>query len=109
MEYVFGNDGKNETLRTKNSEHSELSGFVTVRREYPDQTITDSFFVVEKTKTDEDCEGNCYDWYVIDKHNRIIDKSPAMEKLVEKTNADVMYLSMMTGVDIPSEEDTENE
>ncbi|WP_295757350.1 hypothetical protein [uncultured Oscillibacter sp.] len=38
--------------------------------------------MVEKTGSDEDGEGNCYDWYEIDRHYRTIDKSGAVAERV---------------------------
>lgn len=88
MEYVFGTDsyGGVETLRTKGSEHTDYEGFVEVVQEYSDSTITDTFHVIRKFESDEDAEGNCYDWYEIDRHNRIVDKtklvSARMDELI---------------------------
>ena len=82
MEYIFGkNEQKqSEVLRTKGKTHSDIKGFFEVVNKYPDCTITDSFFVVQKYHSDEDAEGNCYDWYTIDKHNRIIDRTPPLKE-----------------------------
>ena len=82
MEYIFGkNEQKqSEVLRTKGDTHTDMSGFCETVREYPDCTITDSFFVVRKYHSAEDAEGNCYDWYIIDKHNRIIDRTPPLKE-----------------------------
>lgn len=94
MEYIFGNDCSNltENLKTVGDEHSNLEGFCEVVREYPDCTITDSFSVVEKTKSDEDSEGNCYDWYIISNHNRIIDKTKDM-----RSNLELLISSALEG------------
>ena len=85
MEYIFGNDSRSlvENLKTVGSEHTNLEGFCEVIREYPDCTITDSFSVVEKIGSDEDPEGNCYDWYIISNHNRIIDKTKTLKDNLE--------------------------
>ena len=82
MEYIFGSNDftGEEVLKTIGAEHSDLSGFQQTVREYPDCTITDSFFVVRKHHSAEDSEGNCYDWYTIDKHNRIIDRTPPLKE-----------------------------
>ena len=82
MEYIFGKDEhrQSEVLRTKGDTHTNMSGFCETVREYPDCTITDSFFVVRKHHSAEDSEGNCYDWYTIDKHNRIIDRTPPLKE-----------------------------
>lgn len=81
MEYIFGRDDQNgiETLKIKNKQHTDLQGFCEVAREYTDSVITDSFFVTEKIFESEDSEGMCYDWYAIEKHNRTIDRTKAME------------------------------
>lgn len=82
MEYIFGSNDftGEEVLKTVGTEHTELSGFQQAVREYPDCIITDSFHVVRKTKSDEDCEGKCYDWYLIDRHSRIIDRTPPLKE-----------------------------
>ena len=94
MEYIFGNKqhgGVNvETLKTVDSEHSNLSGNIQIIREYPDCTITDSCCIMERYHTAEDEEGNCYDWYIISNHWRNIDKS---EKEIAKTNAKLAALT----------------
>lgn len=64
-----------EVLKVKGDAHTDLTGFQQVERVYPDQTITDTFRVVRKLDSQEDGEGNCYDWYEIDRHNRTVDKS----------------------------------
>ena len=91
MEYLFGKD-KCETLRTKGSEHTDLTGFQEVVQEYPDCTITDSFRIVRHYKSDEDAEGNCYDWYLIDSHNRIIDRTKPIQ-----ANIDAILVSLLGG------------
>lgn len=77
LEYVFGTNEytKTETLMTKGASHTDLTGFCTVSQSYPDCSITDSFFITRKRKAAEDPDGNCYDWYDIDKHNRNVDKT----------------------------------
>lgn len=85
MEYIFGNDSASlvENLKTVGSTHTDFTGFCEVVRTYPDCTITDSFSVVEKVKSAEDSEGNCYDWYVIANHNRIIDRTEPLKSNLE--------------------------
>lgn len=78
MEYVFGTKGEVEVLKTKGSAHTDLIGFHQIERTYPDQVITDNFRIVRKLDSSEDGEGNCYDWYEIDRHYRIVDKTHAM-------------------------------
>lgn len=79
MEYIFGttnrNGSINENLKTVGDVHSDLSGFVEIKRSYPDCDIVDKFRVVKKYKFDTNSEGKCYDWYVIDNHYRYIDST----------------------------------
>lgn len=94
MEYVFGTNSYSgvETLRTKGSEHTNFDGFVETVQDFDDSTITDTFHIVCKTKSDDDVEGNCYDWYIIDKHNRVIDKTKRL-----KANIDVLVATILEG------------
>ena len=86
MEYVIGQNGKKEILKTKGDSHTDLSGFQEITQEYPDQTITDNFRIVRKIDSQEDVEGNCYDWYEIDRHYRVVDKTGPIKADIEKTN-----------------------
>lgn len=73
-----------EILKTKGDTHTNLTGYHEIGRTYQDQTITDSFRVVRKMDSKEDEEGNCYDWYEIDRHYRVVDKTgPVVEALAE--------------------------
>ncbi len=94
LEYIFGTNDYSgvEVLKTVGKEHTDLIGFQETVREYPDCTITDSFYVVQKTKSDKDAEGNCYDWYVINQHNRTVDKTKPVQM-----NLDVLMASMLEG------------
>lgn len=78
MVYVFGSVRRNgvnvENLKTIGETHSNLSGRECVERKFPDAHMTDTFYVKEKYRSDEDAEGNCYDWYVISDHNHYEDK-----------------------------------
>ena len=89
MEYVFGTKGRIEVLKTKGGHHTDLTGYHQIEREYPDQTIIDNFRIVRKLDSREDAEGSCYDWYEIDRHYRMTDKTgPVVERLA-KTAAEV--------------------
>lgn len=77
-----------EILRTKGRTHTDLRGFHQIERTYPDQVITDNFRIVCKTDSKEDAEGNCYDWYEIDRHYRTVDRTgPVAEKAAEDAAA----------------------
>ena len=83
MEYIFGVVERNgvtvENLKTVGEAHSRLEGFMQTVREFPDSTITDRFRITEKYRSDEDADGNCYDWYVISDHYRYVDKTEAVK------------------------------
>ena len=83
MEYIFGVVERNgvtvENLKTVGDAHSALDGYIQTVREYADSTITDRFRITEKYRSDEDAEGNCYDWYVISDHYRYVDKTEAVK------------------------------
>lgn len=94
-EYVFGTTDRNgiaaENLKTAGDTHTDLKGYVQVIREYPDQTITDSFRIVEHYNSAENAEGVCFDWYEIAEHNRDTDRTPPIKSdvgtLTEALNA----------------------
>ena len=104
MEYVFGTKGEVEVLKTKGSTHTDLTGFQQVEQKYPDQTVTDNFRVVRKLDSQEDVAGNCYDWYEIDRHYREIDKTGPIADAGTKNAANIDYLRMMSGIELPDEE-----
>ncbi len=87
MEYVFGTNGKMETLKVKGSAHTDLTGFHQIEQKYPDQTVTDRFRIVRQLNSAEDVEGNCYDWYEIDRHYRTVDKTRSLVAQAEDTDA----------------------
>lgn len=83
MEYIFGTYKDKEILKTKDIQHSDLKGWLTIKIDYPDSSISDSFYISEKYNSKEDEAGNCYDWYYITNHSRIIDKSDALRKEID--------------------------
>ena len=88
MEYIFGHTGNVETLRIKGKDVTELSGFCQLVRETDLDTTVDNFRVLKKYHSAEDPEGNRYDWYEIDKHYRMVDKTgPVKKGLDELTDA----------------------
>ena len=98
MEYVFGTEGEIEVLKTKGDSHTELTG-------YPGEKIADNFRVVRKIDSTEDSEGNCYDWYEIDRHFQQIDRTGPVAEAGAKNTANIDYLSMMSGIDLPGEDE----
>lgn len=92
MDYIFGTRMGLETLKTKGKFHTDMTGFHSIEQVYPDQTITDNFHINRKYDSKEDAEGNCYDWYVIDHHYRITDKTNPLRE-----NINAIMASMLEG------------
>jgi len=97
LEYVFGTEEDREILKTKGDSHTNLTGYQEVVRQYPDQNIVDRFRVIEKINVAEDEEGNCYDWYTIDKHYRDTDKFPLDIRETEQEITDLQIENMEMG------------
>ncbi len=75
-------------LKVKAGAHTDLTGYHQIERTYPDQTITDCFRIVQKLDSQEDGVGNCYDWYEIDRHYRVVDKTgPLVQRAAEATTS----------------------
>lgn len=89
MDYVFGTKDGAEILKTIVGAHTSLTGYHQLEREYPDQTITDNFRVVRKLRSAEDAEGRCYDWYEIDRHYRMTDKTGPVAEQAAKAAAEM--------------------
>lgn len=102
MDYVFGTKGGAEILKTIGGAHTSLTGYHQLEREYPDQTITDSFRVVRKLRSDKDVGGRCYDWYEIDHHYRMTDKTGPLAERTAKAAAELQ--DALCEQDIASEE-----
>lgn len=105
MEYIYGKSTRNgetrESLKTVGDEHSNLSGYISTVLEFPDGTkITDHCRIVEKYASKE-ASGKCYDWYIIDSHYRETDTTGKTMKAVHQISANLDYISMMSGVEIP--------
>lgn len=96
-----------EILKTKGDAHSDLIGFQEVVREFPSEKITDRFRVVRKLDSKEDEAGNCYDWYEIDRHYRETDRSAPLVQAEERNAANIDFLSMMSGIDLPEVNDSD--
>lgn len=102
MEYVFGTKKELEVLKTKGSSHSDLTGYHQIEQIYPDQTVTDHFRIVRKLESQEDGEGNCYDWYEIDHHYRTVDRTKPIEQQVNAVNetTSIAFVTMAEKGDI---------
>lgn len=89
MEYFFTTYQKKEMLKITALEHTDLTGFHEIVREYPDQIITDRFCIVRKTNSKEDGEGNCYDWYEICNHYRYTDKTRPIQEALDEAKMEL--------------------
>ena len=92
MEYIFGKMRRQgqyvEILKTVNDKkHSNLLGFCHVEKQYPNSIDIDDFRIVEKYDSDEN-EGKYYDWYIIDSHNKTVDKFSIAQPEINKGIAD---------------------
>lgn len=107
MNYIYGTSTRNgvlhENLKTVGVEHSNLSGYINTVREFGDGTkITDHCRIVKKYASKE-ANGLCYDWYIIEDHYQQTDISQKTQEKLNQLTANLDYLSMMSGVDIPTE------
>lgn len=112
MEYIYGTSTRNgvlcENLKTVGSEHSYLSGYISTVKEFESGTkITDKCQIVKKYASKK-VDDVCYDWYIISDHYRETDTSQNFQKKLDQISANLDYLSMMSGVDIPKEGGAEN-
>lgn len=108
MDYIYGISTRNgvlcENLKTVGTEHSNLSGYISTVRDFSDGTkIEDRCLIVEKYASKQ-VNGICYDWYRIKDHYRDTDTTQKAKAEVDKVSANLDYISMMAGIEIPVEE-----
>lgn len=76
MEYIFGESTHQHAdkliLRTKGTEHTQLTGVIEHLEEFADSTIKTSCRILEHLGSADDDEGNCYDWYEVDQYKQEI-------------------------------------
>lgn len=72
-------------------------------------TVEHTFRVEQVLKEDTDREGNAYRWYVLAEHSTATDRSPAALLLGRQNAANLDYLSMMSGIDLPGEDESGTE
>lgn len=112
MEYIFGISkrfgGLKENLKTISNQHSDLLGYINIIQEYPDGSKVEDRCRIVKKYAEKEASGLCYDWYIIDEHYRSIDNSNKVKKEIDKVSASLDYISMMSGIDIPIEEEGAN-
>ena len=110
MEYIFGTEQRGgvtvETVKMicPTAEAREQSGSFTVERNDAISITSDSFQIVEKIR-EVVSDGLTYQWYVIDKHYRYIDKfTPGIKSTEQEiTDQDLAIMEaeqMITDLDL---------
>lgn len=106
MDYIFGKstrtDATVENLKTVGVEHTNLSGFISVVRNFDDGSKIEDRCRIIKKYASKDANGKCYDWYLIDNHYRIVDNSGRADRKIMQLTANTDYIAMMADVDIPT-------
>ena len=106
MEYIFGTSTRTgetiENLKTVGVEHTNLSGFISVVRNFDDGSKIEDRCRIIKKYASKDAGGKCYDWYLIDNHYRVVDNSGRIDQKIMQLTANTDYIAMMAGVDIPT-------
>lgn len=88
MEYVFGTKGDIEILKVKSPSGTSLTGFQQTVLETDVDKTTHNYRIVEKYRTEvSEIDGSVYDFYEIDRHNTVIDKTPRVYQALADTNA----------------------
>jgi hypothetical protein len=77
VEYIYGTDGDKQILKTVGPAHTNFTGFVVTSREVDGVSTIDKCKIVEHYKSDEDEEGNCYDWYEVTARDHYEDRTVA--------------------------------
>lgn len=99
MEYIFGTDRLNgvevENLKTAGDAHSDLEGYVEVRRVYDDSVICDRFRIVEKYRSMEN-EEKKFDLYHITDHYRYTEITQKMREEMAQTReaSEIAFVTM---------------
>lgn len=77
MEYIYGTDGDKQILKTIGPAHTDFSGFIVTSRESGGVSTVDKCKIVEHYRSEEDEEGNCYDWYEVTARDHYEDRTVA--------------------------------
>lgn len=106
MDYIFGTSTRTgetvENLKTVGAEHTNLSGFISVVRNFDDGSKIEDRCRIIKKYASKDAGGKCYDWYLIDNHYRVVNDSGRIDQKIMQLTANTDYIAMMAGVDIPT-------
>ena len=106
MTYTFTETNRgNIIFKTIDKIHTNLFGWQELSTKYPDSIVTDKFYIISHTKSDEDSEGNCYDWYDVKDRYRQIDTTPPLSKSISDNDmmtVDQEYRLSLIEVNMPS-------
>ena len=107
MEYIFGYEEEyGEVLKVISPKDITLErGQTIIERNYSDQIITDSFYIIERVREKEDTAGNKYVWFKIKNHYRYTDKfTPGIketeQEITEQDLANIEAEQMLTDLDL---------
>jgi len=98
MEYVIGTVQRGKShriiLKTKDKQHTDLEGRVTLKQKRGNTTLRDTFTVIQKYQTGNSTDGYAYDWYYIEDHYCNEDRSDEVRAELEQTVTDLEIESM---------------
>lgn len=66
-------------------------------------------FVIKMLFKTEIIGERCYRWYQLDYFSKSVDRSPEVKSEADQNAANIDYLAMMSGIDIPIEEESYDE
>jgi hypothetical protein len=93
MEYVIGTVKRGSkfyiNLKTKDIEHTNFKGRITLEDKRGNTVIRDTFTVIEKYYQSESPDGYAYDWYFIEGHSRQEDRSEEIRSQMEQLLTDL--------------------
>lgn len=96
-----------QVLRVKSKDPITLTPgrYHTVTEEFPDMTVTHNFKVDYIVADDSDADGYVYKWFALKEHHTATDRSPKAIQLSEQNAANLDYVCMMAGIDLPTEDE----
>lgn len=109
IQYLFSNmklgGEESHVLRVKSPEPVDLpiGVYLSTTERSADMEVHHDFKVSGLLKKDTDAEGNHYAWYTLSEHVKSIDRSPAAAAAAAQNAANIDYISMMSGIDLPEE------
>lgn len=108
-QYRFGNikiQGEEcYVLRIKSSDLVErpIGVYQSITERSSEVEITHNFKIATIIKRDVDTENNHYVWYGLSEYVKNIDRSPGAIAVADQNAANIDYLSMMAGIELPNE------